>query len=38
MGQATLTTRIGGSLARRALFDAATPLLSGFLPKPVFAF
>ena len=38
MGRAILTTRIGGSLARRVLFDAATPLLPGFLPKPVFAF
>ena len=38
MGRATLTTRIGGVPARRVLFDAATPLLPGFLPKPVFAF
>jgi protein-L-isoaspartate(D-aspartate) O-methyltransferase len=38
MGRATLTTRIGGVLARRVLFDAATPLLPGFLPKPAFAF
>jgi protein-L-isoaspartate(D-aspartate) O-methyltransferase len=38
MGHATLTTRIGGGLARRVLFDAATPLLPGFLPKPAFAF
>jgi protein-L-isoaspartate(D-aspartate) O-methyltransferase len=38
MGHATLTTRIDGGLARRVLFDAATPLLPGFLPKPVFAF
>jgi protein-L-isoaspartate(D-aspartate) O-methyltransferase len=38
MGRATLLTRIGGSLARRVLFDAATPLLPGFLPKPAFAF
>jgi protein-L-isoaspartate(D-aspartate) O-methyltransferase len=37
MGHATLMTRIGGSLARRILFDAATPLLPGFLPKPAFA-
>ena len=38
MGRATLTTRIVGGLARRALFDAATPLLPGFFPKPAFAF
>ncbi len=38
MGHATLMTRIGGSLARRILFDAATPLLPGFLPKLAFAF
>jgi protein-L-isoaspartate(D-aspartate) O-methyltransferase len=38
MGRATLTTRIGGVLARRVLFDAATPLLPGFLPKPAFVF
>ena len=37
MTHATLMTRIGGSLARRILFDAATPLLPGFLPKPAFA-
>jgi len=38
MGRATLLRRIDGSLTRRILFDAATPLLPGFLPKPVFAF
>jgi protein-L-isoaspartate(D-aspartate) O-methyltransferase len=38
IGRATLTTRIGGVLAHRVLFDAATPLLPGFLPKPVFVF
>jgi protein-L-isoaspartate(D-aspartate) O-methyltransferase len=38
IGHATLTTGIGGGLARRVLFDAATPLLPGFLPKPVFVF
>ena len=38
MGRATLLWRIDGSLTRRILFDAATPLLPGFLPKPVFAF
>jgi protein-L-isoaspartate(D-aspartate) O-methyltransferase len=38
IGRATLTTRIGGVLAHRVLFDAATPLLPGFLPKPAFVF
>ena len=38
VGRATLTTRTGGVLARRAIFDAATPLLPGFLPKPAFVF
>ncbi len=38
MGRATLTTRTGGVLARRVIFDAATPLLPGFAPKPAFEF
>ena len=38
VGRATLTTRTGGLLARRVIFDAATPLLPGFLPKPAFVF
>jgi protein-L-isoaspartate(D-aspartate) O-methyltransferase len=38
MGRATVTTRTGGVLARRVIFDAATPLLPGFAPKPVFVF
>jgi protein-L-isoaspartate(D-aspartate) O-methyltransferase len=38
VGRATLTTRTGGVLARRVIFDAATPLLPGFLPKPAFVF
>jgi protein-L-isoaspartate(D-aspartate) O-methyltransferase len=38
MGRATLTTRTGGVLARRVIFDAATPLLPGFTPKPSFVF
>jgi protein-L-isoaspartate(D-aspartate) O-methyltransferase len=38
IGRATLATRRGGVLARRVLFDAATPLLPGFLPKPAFVF
>lgn len=38
VGRATLTTRTGGVLARRVIFDASTPLLPGFLPKPEFVF
>jgi len=38
IGRATLMTRIGGVLGRRVLFDAATPRLPGFLPKPAFVF
>ena len=38
IGRATLMTRTGGVLARRVLFDAATPLLPGFSPKPAFVF
>jgi protein-L-isoaspartate(D-aspartate) O-methyltransferase len=38
MGRATLTSRTGGLLAHRVIFDAATPLLPGFGPKPAFVF
>jgi protein-L-isoaspartate(D-aspartate) O-methyltransferase len=38
VGRATLITRTGGVLARRVIFDAATPLLSGFDAKPGFVF
>jgi protein-L-isoaspartate(D-aspartate) O-methyltransferase len=38
VGRATLITRTGGVLARRVIFDAATPLLPGFAPKPEFVF
>ena len=38
VGRATLVGRTGGILAHRAIFDAATPLLPGFAPKPVFVF
>ena len=38
IGRATLATRTGGVLAQRVIFDAATPLLPGFVPKPVFVF
>jgi protein-L-isoaspartate(D-aspartate) O-methyltransferase len=37
-GRATLTTRTGGILAARVMFDAATPLLPGFAGKPIFTF
>jgi protein-L-isoaspartate(D-aspartate) O-methyltransferase len=38
MGRATVITRTGGVLARRVIFDAAVPLLPGFVPKPAFVF
>jgi protein-L-isoaspartate(D-aspartate) O-methyltransferase len=38
MGRATLMTRTGGVLARRVIFDAATPALPGFASKPAFEF
>jgi len=38
VGRATLTTRTGGVLARRAIFDAASPILPGFLLEPSFEF
>jgi protein-L-isoaspartate(D-aspartate) O-methyltransferase len=38
IGRATLRTRTGGVLAQRVLFDAATPPLPGFSPKPAFVF
>jgi protein-L-isoaspartate(D-aspartate) O-methyltransferase len=38
VGRATLTIRTGGVLARRVIFDAATPRLPGFAPKPAFEF
>jgi protein-L-isoaspartate(D-aspartate) O-methyltransferase len=38
LGRATLTTRTGGVLAHRVIFDAATRLLPGFVPKPAFVF
>lgn len=37
-GRATLITRTGGVLATRVMFDAATPLLPGFVRKPDFVF
>ena len=38
IGRAMLATRTGGVIARRVIFDAATPLLPGFRPKPAFVF
>jgi protein-L-isoaspartate(D-aspartate) O-methyltransferase len=38
IGRATLITRTGGTLAQRAIFDAATPLLPHFMAKPAFVF
>ncbi|HEX3525208.1 MAG TPA: protein-L-isoaspartate O-methyltransferase [Stellaceae bacterium] len=38
MGRAILVTRTGGVLARRVIFDAATPVLPGFAPKLAFEF
>jgi len=38
IGRATLVTRTGGVIAHRVIFDAATPLLPGFEPKPGFVF
>ena len=38
VGRATLVTRTGEVLARRAIFDAGTPLLAEFATKPAFVF
>jgi protein-L-isoaspartate(D-aspartate) O-methyltransferase len=38
LGRATLFTRTGGVLARRIIFDAATPVLPAFAGKPTFVF
>ena len=37
-GKGTLLTRIGGSVVRRTVFDAGTPLLPGFARRPSFVF
>jgi protein-L-isoaspartate(D-aspartate) O-methyltransferase len=37
-GRATVTTRTGGVLAHRVIFDAATRWLPSFAPAPVFTF
>src|SRR5262249_7410283 len=38
IGRAILRTKTGGVMAQRVLFDAATPLLTGFWRKPAFVF
>jgi len=38
VGRAALITRTGEVLAQRVMFDAATPLLPGFVAKPAFVF
>lgn len=38
LGQATLAAKLRGALAHRIVFDAGTPLLPGFAPKPSFVF
>lgn len=38
IGHATMTERAGAALARRVIFDAATPPLPAFAPSPVFVF
>lgn len=37
-GQGVLVVRVGDTFGRRVLFDAVTPLLPGFEPKPKFIF
>lgn len=38
IGHATLVERVGGAIASRVLFDAATPLLPGFIAEESFVF
>jgi protein-L-isoaspartate(D-aspartate) O-methyltransferase len=38
LGRATLTEKIGGVVSSRELFDAATPLLPGFIAEESFVF
>jgi protein-L-isoaspartate(D-aspartate) O-methyltransferase len=38
VGRVTVFLRTGGVLAQRVIFDATTPLLPGFVPKPAFVF
>ena len=38
VGRAMVLTRRSGVIARRVIFDAATPFLAGFAPRPAFVF
>lgn len=38
LGRASVIVRTGAVLAHRVIFEAATPLLPGFVPKPAFVF
>jgi protein-L-isoaspartate(D-aspartate) O-methyltransferase len=38
IGCGTLFLRLGGTVSRRALFDASIPMLPGFAPQPTFRF
>jgi protein-L-isoaspartate(D-aspartate) O-methyltransferase len=38
LGKGTLVTRFGGTVNRRIVFDAGTPILPGFEKRPTFAF
>jgi protein-L-isoaspartate(D-aspartate) O-methyltransferase len=38
LGQVTLATKLRGELSHRIVFDAGTPVLPGFAPKPSFVF
>ncbi|MCR6632234.1 MAG: protein-L-isoaspartate O-methyltransferase [Magnetospirillum sp.] len=38
IGKGTLIVRVGDTFGRRVLFDAVTPMLPGFQPKPKFVF
>lgn len=38
MGQARIFRKVGGTVSSRIIFEAGTPLLPGFEPKPVFEF
>jgi protein-L-isoaspartate(D-aspartate) O-methyltransferase len=37
-GRAVLHSRVGGTISRRTLFNAAAPLLPGFQTEPRFIF
>ena len=37
-GKGTIVTRIGGTITRKVVFDAGTPLLPGFARRPSFVF